>query len=59
MEGAGGGVAHVPPPPPPRRQSGVRLKFPSKDIQLRGMSEGGKAGKTARCVGLLVGRTPN
>ena len=32
-------MAHV-PLPLPRRQVGVRLKFPSKDIQLRGMSVG-------------------
>ena len=46
-------MAHV-PLPLPRRQVGVRLKFPSKDIQLRGMSVGRSVGTrktTARCVG--------
>ena len=50
-------MAHV-PLPLPRRQVGVRLKFPSKDIQLRGMSVGrSELGRRRRDV--LVGRAPN
>ena len=41
MAEAGGGVAHVPWPPSRAAPAGrVRLKFLSKDIQLRRMSVG-------------------
>ena len=41
------GVAHV--PRPSHSQFGVQLKFPSKDMQLRGMSDGRGARRGEMC----------